>query len=80
MIYVIDDDEIMCDCIVRACGNEAEVRRFGNAIEAMQALDKEMPSLIFLDILLRSGRWRRTGAPPGPRPPSWPRPRARSCR
>ena len=52
MIYVIDDDEIMCDCIVRACGNEAEVRRFGNAIEAMQALDKEVPSLIFLDILL----------------------------
>ena len=52
MIYVIDDDEIMCECIVRACGDKAKVRKFSNAIEAMQVMDKDLPSLIFLDVLL----------------------------
>ena len=55
MIYVIDDDKIMCECIARACGNKERIRKFSNAIEAMQALsdnDKNVPKLIFLDILL----------------------------
>lgn len=52
MIYVIDDDEIMCDLIAKACGDEFRVRKFSNAIEAMAMLDEEMPSLIFLDVLL----------------------------
>ena len=52
MIYVIDDDEIMANCIARACGG-AEVRVFGNVIEAMNRIaGGEMPDLIFLDILL----------------------------
>lgn len=51
MIFVIDDDELMSRCIVRACkGHEA--KRFGNAIDAIGALDEETPNLIFLDVLL----------------------------
>lgn len=52
MIYVIDDDEIMAECIVRACEGCGEVRVFANAIEAIQMLDEGLPDLIFLDILL----------------------------
>jgi len=53
MIYVVDDDEIMAECIARACTGRGEVQIFTNAIEAMQAMgDGELPDLIFLDILL----------------------------
>ena len=53
MIFVIDDDEIMCECVARACGDNFEVRRFSNAIEAMAEISKgNLPDLIFLDILL----------------------------
>ena len=52
MIYVIDDDVIMAECVVRACKVDA-VRIFGNAIEAMNAIDEDgAPELIFLDVLL----------------------------
>ena len=52
MIFVIDDDEIMAECIARAIG-EHEVQVFSNAIEAMNAIaDGIMPEMIFLDILL----------------------------
>ena len=50
MIFIIDDDEIMAECIARAAGKPAKI--FSNAIEAMQAIDTELPELIFLDILL----------------------------
>lgn len=50
MIFVIDDDEIMTECVARAAQKETKV--FTNAIEAMRALDEEMPEMIFLDILL----------------------------
>lgn len=66
MIYVIEDDEIMAECIARGCGGgvggadggdaggaEHEVRIFGDAIAAMQALaEVGVPDLIFLDVLL----------------------------
>ena len=53
MIYVIDDDEIMAECVAQACGRSSKVRMFTNAIEAIQTLDSsELPDLIFLDILL----------------------------
>ena len=54
MIYVIDDDEIMAECIARACrGAEKEVKVFTDAITAMgEIAGGEMPQLIFLDILL----------------------------
>lgn len=52
MIYVIDDDEVMRGCLVRACGG-VDTLEFANAIDAAEATgDKELPKLIFLDILL----------------------------
>ena len=52
MIFVIDDDLIMAECIARACKN-FDVKIFGDAINAMNAIsDGEIPDLIFLDILL----------------------------
>lgn len=52
MIFVIDDDEIMAECIARACKG-SEVHVFSNAIEAMEVIDKgTLPKIIFLDILL----------------------------
>ncbi|MBR2839750.1 response regulator [Candidatus Saccharibacteria bacterium] len=52
MIYVIDDDEVMGECIAKACGG-AEVRIFTNAMKAMEAIsDGVVPDLVFLDILL----------------------------
>ena len=51
MIFIIDDDEIMAECVARAAGGAVKI--FGNAIEAMNAIaDGELPDLIFLDILL----------------------------
>ena len=51
MIFVIDDNEIMAECVVRAAKHPARI--FTNAIEAMNAIvDGELPELIFLDILL----------------------------
>ena len=51
MIFVIDDDKVMGECVARAC--REDVRLFTNAIEAMEILsDGMMPDLIFLDILL----------------------------
>lgn len=52
MIYVIDDDDIMADCIARACLPSGQVQVFTNGITAMQAMGAELPKLIFLDILL----------------------------
>ena len=50
MIFVIDDDEIMAECIARAAG---EAKIFSNAIEAMnEIVAGNIPKLIFLDILL----------------------------
>lgn len=52
MIYVIDDDEIMAECIAGACKG-FRVQSFTNAINAMNAMSEgELPDLIFLDILL----------------------------
>ncbi len=50
MIFVIDDDLMMAECIVREAGVKAQI--FTNGIEAIQALDECVPDLIFLDILL----------------------------
>ncbi|MBQ3352103.1 response regulator [Candidatus Saccharibacteria bacterium] len=54
MIYIIDDDKMMADCIVRevAAVYDDEVRVFTNGVEAISALDNGVPELIFLDILL----------------------------
>ncbi len=51
MIFVIDDDVIMAECVAKACG-EREVRRFSDAIAAMNALDEKLPKMIFMDVML----------------------------
>ena len=51
MIFIIDDDKIMAECIARAFKKPAKI--FTNALEAMDAISEgELPELIFLDILL----------------------------
>ncbi len=51
MIFVIDDDEIMAECVARAITSDTRI--FTNAIEAMNEIAKgNIPDLIFLDILL----------------------------
>lgn len=51
MIFIIEDDKIMADCIKKAAGKPAEL--FTNAIEAMNKIASgDLPNLIFLDILL----------------------------
>ncbi len=51
MIFVIEDDLMMANCIARACKKDTKI--FSNAIEAMgEIVTGEVPSLIFLDILL----------------------------
>lgn len=53
MIFVIDDDEIMRECVARACGETYEVRGFADGIAAMEEISGGvMPDLVFLDILL----------------------------
>ena len=52
MILVIDDDEVMVECMKRAL-RAYEVRSFSNAIEAMAEIARgELPDLIFLDVML----------------------------
>lgn len=51
MIYIIEDDEIMAECIARAC-KEEKTKIFSNAIAAMDAISNKIPNLILLDILL----------------------------
>lgn len=51
MIFIIDDDKIMAECIKRASKKDARI--FSNAIEAMAEISNGLvPNLIFLDILL----------------------------
>lgn len=53
MIFIIDDDTAMAKCVARACEKcGSKTRIFGDAISAMAALDDELPTMIFLDILL----------------------------
>lgn len=84
MIFIIEDDELMAECVGMAVRAELReradftsshndvitvdnapedteaqetessdvVKTFPNAIEAMQAMDEDLPELIFLDVLL----------------------------
>jgi len=62
-IWIIEDDEIMAECLMRAANNgllkfkhnihpEHNFRVFSNAIDAIVFLNDEIPDLILLDILL----------------------------
>lgn len=50
MIYIIEDDELMAECIARACKKETKI--FSNVYDAISELNNNLPELIFLDILL----------------------------
>lgn len=55
MIFIIDDDKIMAECMARMLKQsepDLDVQIFSNGIEAVAALNDVMPSLIFLDVLL----------------------------
>ena len=53
MIFVIEDEEIMAECICRAVGEKHEVKVFSNVIDAMDEIaNNNLPNLIFLDVLL----------------------------
>lgn len=51
LIHIIDDDQIFASVLKRYLKGY-EVRTFSNAIDAINALEKKIPDLIFLDILL----------------------------
>lgn len=60
MIYLIDDDIIMAECLEGSLKREfpnLKIKKFNNAISAMAELDTDerdsnLPSLILLDIML----------------------------
>lgn len=53
-IWIIEDDPIMASCLARAAKtvNEATTQTFGDIISAVSTLDKGLPDLILLDVLL----------------------------
>ena len=51
MIYVVDSDPIMAECVARACGG-CDARIMTDAVAAVQALAEGVPDLIFLEIML----------------------------
>ena len=51
MIFVIDENKMMAECIAKACGKN-EVKVFGDAITAMESLSDSLPDLIFMDVML----------------------------
>ena len=51
MIYIIDDDYQMAECVGRFLRPE-KTKIFGNAIDAIANIDDDAPDLIFLDVLL----------------------------
>ena len=51
MIFIIDDDSVMAECIESAC-RPYPTKIFSNAIDAIHSLEDTIPDLIFLDIML----------------------------
>lgn len=55
-IFIIDDDELFADCIELAIQKTTiknlKIKKFKNALDAMDSLGSPLPNLIFLDILL----------------------------
>lgn len=51
MIFIIEDDDLMAECIQKSCGHH-ETRIFHDAYAAIGAMNGRLPDLIFLDILL----------------------------
>ena len=54
-IFIIDDDEMFMDCVAKKIERKFEnidIKKFKNAIDAMNELIEPLPDLIFLDVLL----------------------------
>jgi len=53
-VFIIEDDREMAECIARSVKQieDIEIDIFGDVIAAVQALDADLPRLIFLDVLL----------------------------
>lgn len=54
-IFIIDDDPLMAKCValsVQKSQPEAPVQIFPDAVAAINALNEDLPGLIFLDVLL----------------------------
>lgn len=51
MIFIIEDDKMMAECLASAC-QPHQSKIFSDAISATAYLSKQLPDLIFLDILL----------------------------
>ena len=51
LIHLIDDDLVFSEILTRYL-KPHQVQTFSNAIDAIQALEKNIPDLIFLDIML----------------------------
>lgn len=51
MIFILEDDHMMAECIARSCG-KVPTKIFSDGIAAMNALNDEIPDLILLDVLL----------------------------
>lgn len=51
VIWVVDSDPVMAECIARAAGTTA-VRIYHNVIEAIEGLNEGVPELIFLEVML----------------------------
>ena len=51
MIYIIEDNELMAECIADACKGH-ELKIFHEAVSAISEMSDENPDLIFLDVLL----------------------------
>jgi CheY-like chemotaxis protein len=50
LIFIIDDDFLMAETLNRIVGGGAQI--FYNGVDAMKALERALPELIILDILL----------------------------
>lgn len=50
-IFIIEDDNIMAECLARAC-QDMRCTIFHDAISAMATLGDNLPDLILLDVLL----------------------------
>lgn len=51
MVFVVDEDAAMAECIARACAVE-DVWIFSNGIDAISATNEVVPDLVFLEVLL----------------------------
>lgn len=53
-VFIVEDDREMTECIALAIQQikNVETEIFGDVIAAVQAFDRQLPQLIFLDILL----------------------------